>query len=271
MTNSDNPGRNNPNGKKKLKKGKLFQTKSGRWITPQDRKKNEIKGANDSDVDDEVQETISQIDVDIPGMVVLKSKEDRHLGRLNQDMKAKEEFKKQTKPVRKPPPLPDMPGDISGRAPVQPEPSGIDPDLFASGQVILDRMVEKQNITVEQKNEVIALASDKGILIEEAVSEKKLMAPHDLGTFIAGECKIPFSNLEVLRVSPKVKDILDREQMLQFRVIPLSKIGPTLNVAAVNPLDNPVIEQLKTESGYEVKCIVCTPSTFDKTLEAFNG
>ena len=97
------------------------------------------------------------------------------------------------------------------------------------------------------------------------------ISAHDLGTFIAGECKIPFSNLDVLRVSPKARDILTLEQIEQSRVVPLSKIGPTLNIAAVNPLNNPMIEQLKTESGYEVKCIVCTTSTFIKTIQSFSG
>jgi len=258
------------NGRKKGKtpktKGKLTQTKSGRWITPQDKKKYEIKGTDDKNVDEDVQETISQIDVDIPGMVVLHSKEDRHLGRLNQDMKAKEDYKKQTRRVQKPPDLPDFPGMPPGRA----QASSVDPALLESGRMILDRLVEEERITDEQRDRALALSSEKGITVEEALSEQEVISEHDLGTFIAGECKIPFSNLEVLRVSPKARDILTQEQMMRFKAIPLSKIGPTLNIAAVNPLENPIIENLKSESGYEVKCIVCTSSTLKKTLQSFN-
>ena len=254
--NKDNQDGSEP----KKKKGKLFQTKSGRWITPQDKKKHQIKGANEENVDEEVQETISQIDLDIPGMVVLTSKQDRHLGRLNQDMKAKEEYRRETRVVKKPPALPDLPDDLAPSpgiegAPPTPPPS-FDPALLESGQIILDRLFEAEKIDTEQKQKVLALSAEKGITIEEAVSEAQVMTSHDLGTFIAGECKIPFSNLDVLRVSPKARDVLTLEQMEQSRIVPLSKIGPTLNIAAVNPLNNTIIDQLENESGYKVKCIV---------------
>ena len=258
----------NNSNKPKKKKKKLFQTKSGRWVTPQDRKEHTIKGADDEDVDGEVQETVSQIDLDIPGMVVLTSKQDRHIGRLNQDMRAKEEFKKETRSVLKPPPaLPDVPGDFIPQTPA----STVDPGLLESGQIILDKLLEVEKITDEQKEAILSLSAKKGIMIEEAVCEAQVLTAHDLGTFIAGMCKIPFSNLEVLRVSPKARDILTLEQMMQSKVIPLSKIGPTLNITAVNPLNNQMIEQLKTDSGFEVKCIVCTPATFTKTIQSFNG
>lgn len=256
--------------KTKKTKGKLFQTKSGRWITPQEKKKYDIKGADEKDVDENVQETVSQIDVDIPGMVVLHSKEDRHLGRLDQDMKAKEDYKKQTRRVQKPPELPDFSGMVQGQPGVSGRAGAADPALLESGRMILDRLIEEERITAEQREKVLSISSEKGITVEEAITEIQAISERDLGTFIAGECKIPFSNLDVLRVSPKARDVLTQEQMMRFRAVPLSKIGPTLNIAAVNPLENPIIENLRSESGYEVKCIVCTSSALKKTIKSFN-
>jgi len=254
-----------PEEEKKGGKGKLRQAKKTRLIAPQEKEKNERRG---EDIDERIKETISQIDIDVPGMVVLHTKEDRHLARLDQDVRAKEEYLRETRMMMKKSEEAAAASGSGGEASRTKE-TPLPSHLWESGKEILDRLVAKELVTPEQREQVLSLAAERGILIEEALTEAQVITAHDLGTFIAGECKIPFSNLDVLRVSPKVKDVLSREEMMKYRAVPLSKIGATLNIAAVNPLNNPVVQELKLRTGSEVKCIVCTASAFSKTLQTY--
>jgi hypothetical protein len=254
--------------KGKNKKRGVHQTKSGRWITPQQQKELQEKEEKKRKKEDStVKETLSQIDLDIPGMVVLQSKEDRHLGRLNQDMKAREEYREKTRQIQR-----SSAGEALDESDVETAEvaeGGLDPSVIEAGEILLQKLLENGFIEPEQKDEILQYSAQQDVTVCEAIIGLGIISPHPLGTFIAGECKIPFSNLDILRVSEKAKGILTREEMVRFRIIPVSKIGNNLNIAAINPIRNTLVDRLKGESGYEVKCIVCTPDTFTNTLNTY--
>jgi hypothetical protein len=193
-------------------------------------------------------------------MVVLKSKEDRHLGRLNQDKRAKEEY---TSSHTNPNASPQRPAAGSG--------GPLDPTQVEAGELLLQALLEKNQLSPEQITDLRSFSQEMSVTIVEAVVSAELMGSQILGVFIASECKIPFSKLDVLRIHPNTKGIMPEADMLKYQVMPLSKIGSTLNVAAVNPLRNKALDDLRRESGFDVKCIVCTLATLRNSYQKYYG
>ncbi|MFH1708745.1 MAG: hypothetical protein ABIF71_12635 [Planctomycetota bacterium] len=242
---------------------KGFVTKSGRWVAPQQQAPAQPAPAQPPVVEavpplpsNRTSETLAQIDLDIPGMVVLRSKEDRYLGRLNQDIRAKEEFESGPQPV------------IQTGAPAA---GSLEPELQEAARLTVDLLVARERITPQAGQEVLTFALQMGMSIVDALINSEVMKAHDIGTFLSEEFKAPFSRLEVLRVHPNTVGVLSPAEIQHFQVIPLSKIGRTLNLAVVNPLGNPALDRLKKESGFEIKAIICTASTLNNTSQQFYG
>lgn len=257
-------------------KKKKYLSKSGRWIVPTGGKKpvkpdpgqplqqTSEQTPQQAPVHDEnkVQDTISQIDLDIPGMVVLTSKEDRHLGRLNQDMKAKETFRYEN---------PNAQNDTQEVDTAENSSDATQSLLTGGDMMLLDLLLQKEVIDHEGHELSVQAVNSYGYSISEALVQQELMKPDELGTFVASECRVPFSRLEILRVHKNALGIVTRNDIAAYQVIPLSRIGKTLNIATVNPMENPLIERLKQESGYDVKCIVCTPAALSNTMKQYYG
>lgn len=243
-------------------------TKSGRFIAPTgETAKPPVSQtpapAAQPPVDDKVKDTISQIDIEIPGMVVLRSKEERHIARLTEDLKAQEEY---TRSIQR---GEVTPADNSPAAASAGNESDDDATIVLAANLLLKSLMAKGLITPEQADETEDYAIDNGLSIAEALNTLAILSPQQLGEYISGECQVPLSNLDELRIQKSALNILSVDDIRNFELIPLSKVGSTLNIAAVNPMNNRMLDRLRTEMGFDVKCVVCTAGALQNTIRKY--
>ena len=245
---------------------------------PHDSQEGERPSSSTPGMDSRLAETLSQLDIDIPGMVVLSTKEERERERTVQDQKAQVQYSASINrseatedllgfmndPVA--PAIPTAPTQQPAQSPLN---TSLQNQFFEKGwKYLLGLLVSKGMINAEQEQTVIAYAGSHSISIGDALQVLDIITEENLGTFIATAYKVPFSRMSVLRVNPQVVQLVSPADALKYQILPVSRIGHTLNVATVNPFENTVLERLRNESEYEVKCIVCTAQTFVNTYNA---
>jgi hypothetical protein len=189
---------------------------------------------------------LDAIGLNIPGLVVLKGKQEREIGRLMQDASAKEEHKrverKQQQEI----------GEVNCEIPVA--------KLLAKAGIL------QREVYIDLKK----FQRQHQTSIFDALLKYNIGTPDQLGQMMSENTGIPYMQHEELPVDPtSTKGIISKEMMQMYLVLPLSKQGETLNLAVVNPYDRDAVEDVEKQTGLEVSPVICTITAFTGAFDRY--
>jgi type IV pilus assembly protein PilB len=95
------------------------------------------------------------------------------------------------------------------------------------------------------------------------VSEKVLMAS------IATHLNIPPIDLGKFKPSPDVLELVSRQVATFYQAIPVARIGNTLTLAMVDPLNVLAIDDIRLIAGLEIQPAICSGKEFREALESY--
>lgn len=103
--------------------------------------------------------------------------------------------------------------------------------------------------------------------LKEILVKNNIVKEEEIILFLSKEYKLPYFDLDKYRVSPENKNFLPKELAFKHKVIPISKIGNVLTLAASNPLDVIVIDDIKIACSLEkIDLVLSDESKLDKIL-----
>ena len=239
---------------------------------------NKIKTTGDSILD--------QIGIDIPGLVVLRGKEQRQMGRMLQDVSAKKDFKVKTGKLAKPetpePPAGTEPARVAeeqvaeatespAEAEVEPveetPPAPAAPDGLTKGQRAADSLLTKllsdQGVVLEGELE-LALQYQRGLgkRLIPVLDDLKLTSEVEIVKTIAESTGLERCPEGELDIADGMELLLDDEILSHYEVIPLESEGDALVVAFPNPLDVTAVQELRDALDTRVIPKVCMWSQY---------
>lgn len=130
-------------------------------------------------------------------------------------------------------------------------------------------LVEQGLITQGQLEKALELQKEKGGLIGELLVELRFVSEEDIAKTLTaqyGFAYLPLSNYEIDQ--ELIKFIPERVAM-QYRLIPIDKIGDNLTIAMSNPLNSQAIEDIETLLGCNVQVFVSTNSDILQAIEKY--
>ena len=126
-------------------------------------------------------------------------------------------------------------------------------------------------ITDEQLQEALNVQSNTHQKLGEVLIQLNYLKEQELADLLSEQLGIPTIDLEHYVIEPQTISLISKWLAETYKVIPLFKLGDTLNVAMVDPHDIVAQDEIRRETGLEVEPAICTISAMEKALEQYYG
>ncbi|HEX4125706.1 MAG TPA: ATPase, T2SS/T4P/T4SS family [Tepidisphaeraceae bacterium] len=106
-------------------------------------------------------------------------------------------------------------------------------------------------------------------LLGEILVELNCCTDENVAEAVAESCGIPFARISPRLADPKVVGLLPREFVEKNGILPLFLVQGTLTVAAAEPADVMMIEEVERLTGHRVQVVAATSRDLRTTLDAY--
>jgi type IV pilus assembly protein PilB len=128
-------------------------------------------------------------------------------------------------------------------------------------------LVKESAITPEQLEQAQKLQREKGGRLGSALIKLGFLNETEVTTFVSRQYGIPAVNLAYCEIDPAVVKLIPYEVAKRYQVLPLSRVGPALTVALVDPTNVFALDDIKFMTGYNVEPVVASESEIKEGIE----
>ena len=135
------------------------------------------------------------------------------------------------------------------------------------GQLLLARDI----VTAEQIEQALAEQKDKGHrkLLGELLVEMGYCTENQIASALAQGYGVPYAQVTPKICDPKVIEILPREFLEEYIVLPLFKVNNVLTIAVNEPTNVFLIDEIERISGCKVQIVCSTSKDIKATLQTY--
>ncbi len=133
-----------------------------------------------------------------------------------------------------------------------------------------DALLARKIITKEQLDEALARQKQTGkeVLLGELLVAMTACTEEQVLEALADAYDLPFARINAKVADPKVVDLLPREFLEQYNILPLYKVRDTLTVAVGEPTNFFLIEEITQAAKCKVQVVVSPESDIQAMLKA---
>ncbi|HOK09061.1 MAG TPA: cyclic nucleotide-binding domain-containing protein [Candidatus Hydrogenedens sp.] len=126
------------------------------------------------------------------------------------------------------------------------------------------------NIPQWKFNEALKESQRTGKFIVEILEEKGIISHDSIMSLLIKQCKIPLVSLLSYSIDSKVVKMIPPEICDKYRILPIDKMGNTITLAMVNPLDAEAIKIAKQYCpNLQIRPILCSYKEFEKVKRRY--
>ena len=135
------------------------------------------------------------------------------------------------------------------------------------GQLLLARDI----VTAEQIEKALAEQKDKGHrkLLGELLVEMGYCTENQIASALAQGYGVPYAQVSPKICDPKVIEVLPREFLEEYIVLPLFKVNNVLTIAVSEPTNVFLIDEIERISGCKVQIVCSTGKDIKATLQTY--
>lgn len=132
-------------------------------------------------------------------------------------------------------------------------------------------LIERGVITASQLEEALNVQKQKGGLIGEIIVELGFAEEKDIAYSLSIQYGFPYIPLDNYEINSDVINIIPRQVVEQYCLMPLDKIGSTLMIAMADPLNFHAVEDIEYLTNCVVQIFISTISDIKKAIEKYYG
>ncbi len=126
-------------------------------------------------------------------------------------------------------------------------------------------------ITKEQLQEAVDIQKNTHQKLGEILIQLNYIREQDLTNLLSEQLGIPTVDLEHYVIEPETISLISKWLAETYKVIPLFKLGNTLNVAMVDPQDIIAQDEIRRQTGFEIEPALCSHSAIEKAIDQYYG
>ena len=130
-------------------------------------------------------------------------------------------------------------------------------------------LFEKNLVTQVDLDKAIAVQKDKGGSLSDILVDFGYVSRNDLMVVLSQELGIPPINLARYKIDPVVIKLIPKKIAKNYKILPLSKIGDTLMVAMVDPLNIFTIDEITTLTGFKISPVITTEKDIKEAMAQY--
>ena len=141
----------------------------------------------------------------------------------------------------------------------------------ATGKVkrIGEAMVEAGLITKAQLDEALAAQAKKGGKVVQRLIMLGYIDAATFANFLSQQPGIASLDLSCYDISEELVKIVPQELATKHEVFPIDRIGKTLTLGMVCPLDKATVEEIENTTGLRVKPLLCNPDDIRIAIDRY--
>ncbi|MGC9055043.1 MAG: hypothetical protein ACP5KS_14310, partial [Candidatus Hydrogenedens sp.] len=121
------------------------------------------------------------------------------------------------------------------------------------------------HIPKEKLNEALLESQKTGKFVGEILEEKGLISNDTILSLLIKQCKTPLVSLLSYSIDREILKIIPHEICDKYKILPIDKLGNTITLAMVNPMDIDAIEVAKQYCGnHQIRPILCSYKEFER-------
>lgn len=132
-------------------------------------------------------------------------------------------------------------------------------------------LIEQGLVTKEQIQEALSRQKSENRSLGEILLDLGYITESDLYSALGEQLGVPYVSLSYYSVDPSVIGLLAESFARQHKVIPLFRIGTSLTLGMVDPLNLAVIDQVVRATGLEVEPVICSPHDIEQAIDHYYG
>jgi len=130
-------------------------------------------------------------------------------------------------------------------------------------------LVERGTINREELEMALNYQKEQGGLLGDILVELKFAREEDIAQALTCQYGFPYLPLSNYEIDPDVINAIPENVCRQFCLIPIDKIGKSLTMAMVDPLNVQAIEDVELVTGCSVQTFVSTPTDIKNSLNKY--
>jgi type IV pilus assembly protein PilB len=146
----------------------------------------------------------------------------------------------------------------------------------AQGAALAERLgellVKRNYITFEQFKKAAEEQKLKGGRLESNLVRLGYIKEDELLSFLSAQYRVPSVKLSRVEINPAVAKLIPAAVAKKYFIIPLSRVGPKLTLAMVDPSNIVVIDEIKFMTGFNVEPVVAAETEIiDAIKKSYGG
>ncbi len=132
-----------------------------------------------------------------------------------------------------------------------------------------DILLKAELISQEQIEKALELQQQKSIQLGKAFIQLGYVTQDDIIKALSEQLGIPYISLSNYQIDPEVISLVPEASARENKLIPLFKIGNTLTVAMVDPLNVFAIDDISMKTELEVEPAICSEDELNQTIDHY--
>ncbi|MFC1631513.1 GspE/PulE family protein [Candidatus Omnitrophota bacterium] len=130
-----------------------------------------------------------------------------------------------------------------------------------------ENLVERGIITAEQLKQAELEARTSAKPLRQVLVKKGLVGEEDLAAFLSQQLSLPHVDLNNYLIDPGVIELVTEALARKYQLIPILKIGKSLTVAMVDPLNVFALDELRMKTGLEIEPAAASETELKKAID----
>ena len=136
---------------------------------------------------------------------------------------------------------------------------------------ISEILQEKGLLTVEQLEEAVALQRSEGLRLDRALIQLGCISERQLLEVMSEQLHIPLVNLEDISIQPETLRALPSKIVYRKRLVPISQVNGTLNVATSDAFDLYAFDDIRLMTGLNIQPVLAPRDEIEKIIKSHYG
>lgn len=147
---------------------------------------------------------------------------------------------------------------------------GTDPFLAPEGDGLPDLLVNQGNVSIAKVMWALQEQERSGVFFGDLLERTGVLKENAVVDLLVHHTRIPFLNLHDYVLERSALSVIRGDFCRKHRVLPIDKLGLSLTVAMVNPLNYGALSALQELlPGWRIQRIICTNTDFLHSLERY--
>jgi type II secretion system protein E len=136
---------------------------------------------------------------------------------------------------------------------------------------ITEILLSKGLLTPGQIDEAVALQQAEGLRLDRAIVQLGLLSERQLLEVMSEQLRLPLINLDEIAIQPETLRALPSRIVYRKRLVPISRVNGTLNVATSDAFDLYVFDDIRLLTGLNIQPVLAPRDDIEKVIKTHYG